>query len=327
MKTTIQAAALLLFMPTLVLANTTHEIIVGLERDSSSEELAEENRLLTFGYSYYLSPLTNDAPHIDLQRFYQHPSQLNAGIGSIASDSEDRTDPANVINSDTAANVVTLGGEYYLPSNTGLLFGLGSGSGTISISSGTYQVKSDVDLKTLELGLRQYAARNVAFHIRSTSEEYSGDLSGAIQGSVKDKKSLVLLGTQAVFGDVVGLVFEAGRGEKESASPFSQVAGRADSYDVAKAKAELTFYGSKRFSILLGIDLDGQFQNAMPAGYGHEITENKVRLVPRYWFSENIGMEMGLYSVTTEELSVTPTTNSTTANKSSGVLIHLGYRF
>lgn len=327
MKKIISTGALLCLLPLLVCANTSHEFIAGLERDSSSEVVAEENSQLTLAYTYYLAPLTDDAPHIDLRSFYQHPSRISGGIGVLNNESEDRTDPANVIKSDMSANLLLLNGEYYLPSNTGLLLSLGSGSGSLSVSMGAYETKADVELKMFNLGLRQYAAQNVAFHIRSSSEEFTGDLTGAVQGSVKEQKSLVLLGGQVVFADVVGFMLEAGRGEKESDSPFTLVAGTPDNYDVAEVKAGLTVYASKRFSLLLGVELDGQFQQSMPAGHSHEITGSKVRLAPRYWFSENLGMEVGIYNVTTEELTVTPASNTTTTSKSSGALLNLGYRF
>lgn len=335
---------LLTLMSSMAYADVSHEFIWGLGSDSSSkvtvdtvnkvfpalnssndlsDSVEESNSILSFSYSYFLSPMVPDTTPFDLTKFYQHPSNFSVGSASISTSSEDRTNPSSITKSDITAVALMLGAEYYLPSNTGFLISIGPGAGELTVTSGGAEAKADVDLEMINIGIRQYAARNAALHLMVSNEETSGDITGSMQGSLKDTKTVTKLGGQMVFHDRVGIMFEVGRGERES----SLAAATPDTYDVAEVKTELSFYGGKSFSILLGVDLNGEFQTGMTPGNGHEISESRVRLAPRYWFSENLGMEISLYSITNEELLVTPFTDTTTTTESSGVEFHLGYRF
>lgn len=347
-KRNLVCVSVLLATSSTAFADVSHQFTLGLESDSSSEvtidtinkinpalsgsedvsgAVDESSSLFTLSYSYFLTPIKDDTTPYDLRQFYQHPSIVSVGLASFSAKSEDRTDPASTLKLDSSSGALMLGSEYYFPSDTGIMVGLGGGSGTITVDAGTFRAEADVDLSIFQFGVRQYAAKNVAFHLLMSNDETSGNLTGVVVGKMKETKRVTKLGTNVVFNDIVGVVFEVGRGERENESPFSLVAGKADTYDVAEVKTELTFYSGKQFSILLGVDLNGQFQTGMPSGNRHEITESKVRLTPRYWFSENLGLEAGLYSITSEELQEDPGSNITTTTKSSGVQINLGYRF
>lgn len=339
--------ALLVLTSSSAFADVTHEIIMGIESDSSSkvtddtvnkvfpalssstdlsDTVEESNSMFTLSYSYFLSPIKDDDTPIDIRGFYQHPSKVSVGIASINGDTNNRSDPALTVSSDMSATALMFGAEYYLPSDTGFMIGLGGGSGEITVNAGG-AAKADVDLTIFNLGIRQYAAKNVALHMLLSNEETSGDVDGIVQGSLKDTKKVATFGGRFVFNDRVGLLFELGRGEKESKSPFSTVANKPDTYDVAEVKTELAFFGNKQFTMLLGVELSGQFQTGMPAGEAHEITESKVRLVPRYWFNENLGMEVGLYSISNEEKEETLLSSTTTTTTSGGIQLNVGYRF
>ncbi len=344
-KRNLVCISVLLATSSTAFADVSHQFTLGLESDSSSEvtidtinkinpalsgsedvsgAVDESSSLFTLSYSYFLTPIKDDTTPYDLRQFYQHPSTVSVGLASIGAETEDRTNPAAAVKLDSSAGALMLGSEYYFPSDTGIMVGLGGGSGTITVDAGTSRAEADVDLSIFQFGVRKYAAKNVAFHLLMSNDETSGNLTGAVVGKMKETKRVTKLGTTVVFNDRVGVVFEVGRGKRDSESPFSTV---ADTYDVAEVKTELTFYGGKQFSILLGVDLNGEFQTGMPSGNRHEITESKVRLTPRYWFSENLGVEAGLYSITNEELEEDPGSNITTTTKSSGVQINLGYRF
>lgn len=349
-KRNLVCVSVLLATSSTAFADVSHQFTLGLESDSSSEvtidtinkinpalsgsedvsgAVDESSSLFTLSYSYFLTPIKDDTTPYDLRQFYQHPSTVSVGLASISAESEDRTEPASTLKLDSSAGALMLGSEYYFPSDTGIMVGLGGGSGTVTVNEGTlFRTEADVDLSIFQLGVRQYAAKNVAFHLLMSNDETSGNLTGGVVGKMKETKRVTKLGTTVVFNDTVGVVFEVGRGERESELNSSAIIGTvAETYDVAEVKTELTFYAGKQFSILLGVDLNGEFQTGMPSGNRHEITESKVRLTPRYWFSENLGLEAGLYSITSEELQENPGSNITTTTKSSGVQINLGYRF
>ena len=133
---------LLTLMSSMAYADVSHEFIWGLGSDSSSkvtvdtvnkvfpalnssndlsDSVEESNSILSFSYSYFLSPMVPDTTPFDLTKFYQHPSNFSVGSASISTSSEDRTNPSSITKSDISAVALMLGAEYYLPSNTGFL--------------------------------------------------------------------------------------------------------------------------------------------------------------------------------------------------------------
>jgi hypothetical protein len=134
-------AVLCCFTAGTAFADVSNEVVVGLEGDSTSkvesstgvdlnDKLETSNSLFTVQYTHFFTPLKDDDKPIDLRRFYQHPSTLSAGLAFIGSTDKDSTVPAAVSDGKGNASMLLLGGEIFLPTNTGFFLNIGGGSGT-----------------------------------------------------------------------------------------------------------------------------------------------------------------------------------------------------
>jgi hypothetical protein len=290
-------------------ADVSHEVVVGWEGDSTSEakdstgadvtdKIDNKNTLFVVQYTHFFSPLKDDDKPIELRRFYQHPSTLSAGLAFFASTDKDSTGPAAVSDGKGSASMLLLGGEYFFPTDTGLFLNIGAGSGTFEETiGGTAQPDGDIKLSRFDLGVRQYVASNdVELRLRLHGESTETTQSGFKE---KSDKSVAFLGARGVISDVVGLMLELGGGEREDES-----GGITIKYDIEAVNAEIAGYIGKQFSVRLGIEVEEEKMTGAPAGVEHTITTARTTLAAKYWFSERLGLELPIYSETTEQKTV-----------------------
>jgi hypothetical protein len=309
MKKWIVIAALICLAAGTASADVSHEVIVGLEGDSTSDvksstgadlngKLETSNSLFIVQYTHFFSPLKEDDKPIELRRFYQHPSTVTAGLVFLGSTDKDSTVPAAVSDGKGSAGMLLLGGEYFFPTNTGLFLNIGGGSGTFEETiGGTAQPDVDIKLSSLDLGVRQYIVPSVELHLRLHGESTESKQSGFKQTS---DKSVTFLGARGVIADVAGLMLELGGGEREDES-----GGITIKYDVSAVNAEVAGYFGKQFSLRLGIGVEEEKMKNAPAGVEHTTTTARTTLAAKYWFSERLGLELPLYAESIERKTVT----------------------
>jgi hypothetical protein len=304
-------------------ADVSNEIIVGLEGDSTSEETFSTRNpetsksLLIAQLTHFFVPLKTDDKPIELRRFYQHPTNLSAGLAFIGFTNKD-----NTIGSDGegGGSMLLLGGEYFFPTNTGLFLRITGGSSTFEETiGGIAQPDVESEFSTSDLGVRQYVVPNVELHLRLHGETTETTPNGP---KITITKNVTYLGAQGVIKDVVGLLFEIGGGEREDES-----AGITTKYDMGAVNAEVAGYIGKQISVRLAIEVESEDENGLPAGDEFTTTTARTTLAARYWFSERFGMELPLYSETIEEKNVVAGTESKESIKNGGIGLYASFRF
>jgi len=91
--------------------------------------------------------------------------------------------------------------------------------------------------------------------------------------------------------------------------------------------AEVAGYIGKRISVSLAVEVEGEDRNDLPAGFEETNTTARTTLAARYWFSEHFGMELPLYSETTEDKTVFGGIESKETIKNGGIGLYASVRF
>jgi hypothetical protein len=331
MKMWIVIAALFCLAAVPAFADVSNEVVVGWEGDSVDEakdntgadvtdKIENDNALFVVQYTHFFSPLKDDGKPIELRRFYQHPSTLSAGLAFFGSEGKDSTTlPADT--TETNASVLMLGGELYLPTNTGLFLSIGAGSGTTKETfGGIAQPDTDHEIGQFGLGVRQYIGESFALHVRLDTESRRDKPSGL--ATTEDDKAVVFLGGRGVIADVIGLALELGGGEREVKG-----GGSTTKYDVGAVNLEIAGYIGKHLTIRLGIEAEEEDLQGMPSGIEHVTTTGRTTLAARYWFSERFGMELPLYSEKEEVKTVFPGGESKSETTNTGLGLYAFFRF
>lgn len=306
-------------------ADVSNEVIVGLESDSTSEatdftgadvtdQIDNKNSLFVVQYTHFFSPLKDDDKPIELRRFYQHPPVLSAGLAFFGATNKEST----ITDDKTTGSMLLLGGELYLPTNTGFFLNIGGGSGTIEDNLGGPD--TDLEMGRFELGVRQYIGQSFALHVRLDTESIESTPSGFAKTT--SDTAVAYLGARGVIADMVGLALELGGGERESESP-----GSTTTYDIAAVNLEVAGYIGKHLSLRLGVEVEEEDLQDMPAGIAHVATTARTTLAARYWFSESFGMELPLYSEKEEVKTVFPGGEFKESVTNSGLGLYAAFRF
>jgi hypothetical protein len=329
MKKLIVLAVLFCLAAAPAFADVSNEVIVGLESDSTSEakdstgadvtdKIDNKNTLFVVQYTHFFSPLKDDDNPIELRRFYQHPSTLSAGLAFFGATDKDSTIPSD---GKMDASMLQLGGEFYLPTNTGFFLNIGAGSGTVKETIiGVAQPDADLALGRFELGVRQYIGQNVAIHLRLDSESIETKPSGG--QTTTDDKAVAYLGARGVIADMVGLALELGGGTREL-----KAGGSTTKFDVGAVNFEIAGYIGKHLTVRLGIEAESEDLQGMTAGTEHVTTTGRTTLAARYWFSERFGMELPLYSEKVEIKTVFPGGEFTESTTNGGIGLYAAFRF
>jgi hypothetical protein len=314
------------------LADVSNEVIVGLEGDSTDEvtsstgadlngKLETSNSLFIAQLTHFFVPLKTDDKPIELRRFYQHPTNLSAGLAIFGYTDKDSTNPGMVFDGEGGGSMLLLGGEFFFPTNTGLFLNIRAGSSTFEGKiNGIAQPDLDSDFSSLDLGVRQYVVPNVELHLRLSGQSTESTPSGMPKRT--SDWSVTYLGAQGVIKDVVGLLFEIGGGEQEN-----ETAGVTTKYDIGAVNAEVAGYIGKQISVRLAIEVESEDRNGLPAGFEETTTTARTTLAARYWFSERFGMELPLYSETIEEKNVNAGIESKETMKNGGIGLYASFRF
>ena len=323
MKKWILVIALICLAAGTAFADVSNEVIVGLEGDSTSEETYSaanpetSNSLLIAQFTHFFAPLKTDDKPIELRRFYQHPTNLSAGLAFFGFTDKDDTSGSD---GEGGGSMLLLGGEYFFPTNTGLFLRITGGSSTFEETiGGIAQPDVESEFSTSDLGVRQYVVPNVELHLRlhgETTETTSSGFKSTIE------KNVTYLGAQGVIKDVVGLLFEIGGGEREDES-----GGITIKYDMGALNAEVAGYIGKQISVRLAVEVESAEMADPPAGVEHITTTARTTLAARYWFSERFGMELPLYSETIEAKNVVAGTESKESIKNGGIGLYASFRF
>jgi hypothetical protein len=326
-------AVLCCFTTGTAFADVSNEVVVGLEGDSTSKvesstgvdlngKLETSNSLFTVQYTHFFTPLKDDDKPIDLRRFYQHPSTLSAGLAFIGSTDKDSTVPAAVSDGKGNASMLLLGGEFFLPTNTGFFLNIGGGSGTFKETiGGTAQPDVDIKLGMFELGVRQYIGQSAELHVRFHSESTESTPSG--QPKDTSDRSVAYLGARGVMADVVGLMLELGGGKLED-----KTGGLTFKSDIGAVNFEIAGYIGKQLTLRLAITAEEEKMTGTPAGVEHKTTTARTTLAGRYWFSERFGMELPLYAESIEQKDTFPVIGEQTLKTTnSGIGLYAAFRF
>jgi len=304
-------------------ADVSNEVIVGLEGDSTSEETFSTRNpetsksLLIAQLTHFFAPLKTDDKPIELRRFYQHPTNLFAGLAFIGFTEKDNTTASD---GEGSGSMLLLGGEYFFPTNTGLFLRITGGSSTFEETiGGIAQPDVESEFSTSDLGVRQYVVPNVELHLRLHGETTETTPNGP---KTTITKNVTYLGAQGVIKDVVGLLFEIGGGEQEDES-----GGITIKYDIGALNAEVAGYIGKQISVRLAIEVESEDRNGLPAGFEETTTTARTMLAARYWFSERFGMELPLYSETIEAKNVVAGIESKESIKNDGIGLYASFRF
>jgi len=310
-------------------ADVSNEVIVGLESDSTSkakdstgadvtDKIDNKNSLFVVQYTHFFSPLKEDDKPIELRRFYQHPSTLSASLAFFGATEKDSTIPSD---GKTNASMLLLGGELYLPTNTGFFLNIGGGSGTTKETiGGTAQPDTELKMGQFELGIRQYIGESFAIQFRLASESNESKPSGG--QTITNDKAVAYLGARGVIADMVGLLFEIGGGEREQ-----KTAGVSTKFDVAAVNAEIAGYIGKHLTVRLAIAAGSEDLQGMPTGTQHITTTGRTTLAVRYWYSERFGMELPIYSEKIEHKTVFPGGEFKDETTNGGIGLYAAFRF
>ncbi len=307
-----------------VFADVSNEVIVGLEGDSTNEETVSaadpetSNSLFIAQFTHFFAPIKEDDKSIELRRFYQHPTNLSAGLALFGNTYKDDT---SAVDGEGGGIMLLLGGEYFFPTNTGLFLNIGAGSGTFEETiGGIAQPDVESDFSSLDLGVRQYVVPNVELHLRLSGQSLESTSSGSPKYT--SDRSVTYLGARGVISDVVGLLFEIGGGERED-----ERAGITTKYDIGAVNAEVAGYIGKQLSVRLAVEVEGEDENGLPAGNEFTTTTARTTLAVRYWFSERFGMELPLYSETREDKTVSGGIETKEEIKNGGIGLYAAFRF
>ena len=329
MRKWILIAALFCLAAVPAFADVSHEVVVGWEGDSTSkakdstgadvtDKIDNKNALFVVQYTYFFSPLKEDDKPIELRRFYQHPSTLSAGLAFFGASDKDSTIPSD---GKTNGSMLLLGGEFYLPTNTGFFLNIGGGSGTDKETiSGVAQPDVDLKMGRFELGVRQYIGQSFAIQLRLDSESNESKPSGL--QATKDDKAVAFLGARGVIADMVGLMLELGAGERK----LDAGAGTTK-FDVGAVNIEIAGYIGKHLTVRLGIAGETEDLQGLPSGTVHSTTTGRTTLAAKYWFSESFGMELPLYSEKVETKSVSIGGEFKDEMTNSGIGLYASFRF
>ena len=333
MKKFIVLAVLLCFAAVPAFADVANEVIVGLEGDSTSDaesstvanfedKFETKNSLFTVQYSHFFTPLKEDDKPIDLRLFYQHPTNLFAGLAFIGMEETDTTTPGSDYHTEMSASVLQVGGEYFFPTNTGLFLKVGGGGGEYETTlNGISLADTEVNYGVFELGVRQYLVPSGELHLRYSGESMENTQTGSPKRT--SDRGVIYLGGRGVIADVVGLMFEFGGGEVEN-----ETAGITRTSDIGAFNAEVAGYIGKHLSIRLGVEVEEEEENDLPAGFERTTKTARTTLAGRYWFSERFGLEVPLYSETVEYKNTFPITGEETEKiTNSGIGVYGAFRF
>ncbi|MEK6744696.1 MAG: hypothetical protein AABZ15_13865 [Nitrospirota bacterium] len=331
MKTRLLIIALVCLAAGTAFADVSNEVIVGLEGDSSKEikqsvngvetdltgSMKNSHSQFSLSYTKFFDPLKDDNTAIELRRFLQHPTTLSAGLIAFGATEKDSTIPEDM---KVNASLLVLGGEYYFPSGTGLFLKIGGGSGTLEDTvSGIKQPDTDISLGMYDLGIRHYVVPNLALHLA-----FTGDSSKTKQSGVEttSKTKVTLLGVEGVIENLVGLRFEIGGGSRTD-----EHGTVTDKFDVGQLNFGIGFYAGKQLSFRLDLEVEAAKQTGMPSGFEYTESKGRTTLSATYWFSEQFGMQLPIYSEGTEEKTISPLGENKLTTKNSGIGLYAAFRF
>jgi hypothetical protein len=330
MKNWVVIAAMFCLAAVPAFADVSNEVVVGLEVDSVDEakdntgaditdKIENDNALFVVQYTHFFSPLKDDGKPIELRRFYQHPSTLSAGLVFFGSEGKNSTTlPADT--SEKSANILLLGGELYLPTNTGIFLSIGAGSGTTKETPGVgAPTDTDHEIGLFGIGVRQYIGESFALQVRLAAESREDKQAGATR---TDDKAIAYLGARWVIADLVGLALELGGGEQEVKDPAG-----SSKFDVGAVNAEIAGYIGKHLTVRLAVQAESIDMQGVPTGVQHVTTTGRTTLAARYWFSESFGMELPIYSEKEEEKTVFPGGESKSETTNTGLGLYAFFRF
>lgn len=332
MKKCTLVVALICLAAGTVFADVSNEVIVGLEGDSTNEvtsstgadlndKIETSNSLFIAQFTHFFAPLKEDDKPIDLRHFYQHPTNLSAGLAIFGYTDKDSTNPASVFDGEGGGSMLLLGGEFFFPTNTGLFLNILGGSSTFEYTiNGIAQPDAENEFSSLDLGVRQYVVPNVELHLRLSGQSSESTQSG--QPKTTSDRSVTYLGARGVIADVVGLMFEIGGGELENVR-----AGVTTKSDIGAVNVEVAGYIGKQLSVRLAIEVESEDRTGLPAGFEETNTTARTTLAARYWFSERFGMEVPLYSETSEDKTVSGGIETKETIKNGGMGVYAAFRF
>ncbi len=317
------------------LADVSHEVIIGIEGDSSTEvkdslgnlsldqsdNYKVKNSLFRAQYTRFFDPLKDDDTPIELRRFLQHPTTVTTGIMALGQTVEDNTISTSRTNTETQASFLVLGGEYFFPTNTGLFLNLPLGSGKYKQKvNDVSQVDMDLDASNYELGVRQYLVPSVEVHLA-----FSGDSTRGKQDSFEttQKRALTLLGVKGVIASTVGLSFEIGGGKRKATSTGSP----DEDFDAGRIQAGIAVYAGKNLSFSLDIKGDAAKQTGMASVEEHTESTARATLAATYWFNERFGLQLPIYSETTETKNIIASLEAKHTEKKGGIGLYAAFRF
>ncbi len=317
-------------------ADVSNEVIVGLEGDSTkevketigglevdiSDSLVTRNSQAAAQYTHFFSSLKDDDTPIDLRRFLQHPSTVSVGLAFVGQSVKDSLNPFFVEEDKLGAGILAVGGEYFLPTDTGLFLTVGGGSGTLEQKiNGISQPDWDVSEGLYSFGVRQYLAPPVELHLTVHGESVKLERAGTERST---KKNVVLFGTTGVIKNTVGLTVELGGGKRTDSET-----GFLDSeFDVGEFNFSGAVYVGKQLSFQL--DLEGesakQATGLLP-GTAYEESRGRVTLSASYWWSERFGLQLPVYAETNEQKATVGGLETKQTANSSGIGLYAAFRF
>lgn len=304
------------------LADVTNEVLVGFENDwatkvtdAAGNDITDSmeiyNSLLILQYSHFFSPLKDDEKPIELHRFYQHPSSISLSITQKGHFVRDSTNPVLVRETKHLEPMITLGGEYYFSTGTGLFLNSGGGSGREQTkTAGVDGPQTEIEVSRTEFGVRQYIGPEFLMQLRFQGETIDTTLAGFSKDT--SDTGLLLFGVRGVIRDTLGLAAEIGGGERKD-----KVSGIDVNYDVSMLVLQGDVYVGREYSFGLKIEGEAQKRTTQPE---HKVTKGRSTLSFRYWFSEKVGLTLPLYAETVKG-------DGSAKTQSSGMGLYGTFRF
>ncbi len=312
-------------------ADVSDEILAGWSETSLKEYKSEFNGTdmpvdyesksssFSLSYTHLLEPLKDDETPIDLRRFLQHPSAISIGLfQSESSYNYTLQSPPMTEEAKTNAVTLSLSGELYFLSHTGLLLSGEGGSDTAKWTiNGIASPDEKYDFRSSSIGVRQYVAPNVALHLVYDDSKTDAKTIGA----TTTNRQVTSLGVLGVVDNMLALELELGRGTLQYKTT------ETDNYDVAQINAMIGIFIGKQLSFTLGISRETDEQTGLPAGFKSKTTMNSTTLAGSYWFSEGFGLELPINLFTAEARYVYPVGEGKTTSSYRGAGLYATFRF
>jgi hypothetical protein len=188
--------------------------------------------------------------------------------------------------------MITLGGDYYFSTGTGLFLNIGGGSGREQTkTAGIDGPQKTIDVSRSEFGVRQYIGDEFLMQLRFQGETTDTTLAGFSKDT--SETGLLLFGVRGVIRATLGLAAEIGGGERKD-----KFSGINVNYDVSMITLQGDVYVGREYSF--GLKLEGETvkRTTQPE---HTVKTGRSTLTFRYWFSEKVGLTLPLYAETVKD--------------------------